>query len=36
VECAVSDHIQRLNGYHAEQDLSARLQKEMVETPPCA
>jgi HPr kinase/phosphorylase len=36
VECAVRDHIQRLNGYHAEQDLSARLQKEMVETPPCA
>lgn len=36
VECAVRDHIQRLNGYHAEQDLTERLQREMAETLPCA
>jgi HPr kinase/phosphorylase len=35
VECAVRDHIQRLNGYHAEQDLAERLQKEMMVTLPC-
>jgi HPr kinase/phosphorylase len=35
VECAVRDHIQRLNGYHAEQDLAERLQKEITVTSPC-
>ena len=29
VECAVRDHIQRLGGYSADQDLSERLQREM-------
>jgi HPr kinase/phosphorylase len=32
VECAVHDHIQRLSGYCAEQDLTQRLQKEMAGT----
>lgn len=29
VECAVRDHIQRLSGYSADQDLTGRLQSEM-------
>jgi HPr kinase/phosphorylase len=36
VECAVRDHIQRLNGYHAEQDLAARLETEVAESSVCA
>jgi HPr kinase/phosphorylase len=35
VECAVRDHIQRLSGYHAEQDLAERLQNEMAGTTVC-
>jgi HPr kinase/phosphorylase len=35
VECAVHDHIQRLNGYCAEQDLAQRLQNEMASIQPC-
>lgn len=35
VECAVRDHIQRLAGYHAEQDLTARLQTEMAREITC-
>ena len=35
VECAVRDHIQRLSGYHAEQDLAERLQNEIAETTAC-
>jgi HPr kinase/phosphorylase len=34
-ECAVHDHIQRLSGYCADQDLAQRLQKEMASTHPC-
>jgi HPr kinase/phosphorylase len=29
LECAVRDHIQRLNNYNADEDLTERLQKEM-------
>lgn len=32
VECAVHDHIQRLNGYCADKDLAQRLQQEMTST----
>lgn len=35
VECAVRDHILRLNGYHAEQDLMERLQDEMTRKQTC-
>jgi HPr kinase/phosphorylase len=35
VECAVRDHIQRLSGYYADQDLTARLQHEMAGEPVC-
>ncbi|MBK8183662.1 MAG: HPr(Ser) kinase/phosphatase [Candidatus Competibacteraceae bacterium] len=35
VECAVRDHILRLNGYRAEEDLMARMQKAMAESVPC-
>ncbi|MFO1372177.1 MAG: HPr(Ser) kinase/phosphatase [Candidatus Competibacteraceae bacterium] len=36
VECAVRDHILRLNGYHAEQDLMARMEKAMTRAASCA
>ena len=36
VECAVRDHILRLNGYHAEQDLISRVEKAMTRTASCA
>ncbi len=35
VECAVRDHILRLGGYHAEQDLIARMEKTMARAVPC-
>ncbi|QQS54455.1 MAG: HPr(Ser) kinase/phosphatase [Candidatus Competibacteraceae bacterium] len=35
VECAVRDHILRLSGYHAEQDLMARMEKTMAGAVPC-
>ena len=35
VECAVRDHILRLGGYHAEQDLMARMEKTMERAMPC-
>ena len=35
VECAVSDHILRLNGYRAEQDMMERLEKAMARATPC-
>lgn len=35
VECAVRDHILRLNGYHAEQDMMERMEKVMARTVPC-
>ena len=35
VECAVRDHILRLNGYHAEQDMMERIEKVMARTVPC-
>jgi HPr kinase/phosphorylase len=35
VECAVRDHILRLNGYRAEEDLMARMAKAMAESVPC-
>ncbi len=35
VECAVRDHILRLGGYHAEQDLMARMEKTMARAVPC-
>ena len=35
VECAVRDHILRLSGYRAEEDLMARMQKAMAEAVPC-
>ncbi len=35
VECAVRDHILRLNGYRAEEDLMARMSKAMAESVPC-
>lgn len=34
-ECAVHDHIQRLSGYCADQDLAQRLQQEMTSVQPC-
>lgn len=36
LECAVRDHILRLNGYHAEEDLMARMSRAMKEAAPCA
>lgn len=36
VECAVRDHILRLNGYRAEEDLAARINKAMARAAPCA
>jgi HPr kinase/phosphorylase len=35
VECAVRDHILRLGGYCAEQDLIARMEKAMARATPC-
>jgi HPr kinase/phosphorylase len=35
VECAVRDHIQRLGGYSADEDLIERLQREMVSATVC-
>ena len=35
LECAVRDHILRLSGYHAEQDLMARMEKVMMGAAPC-
>jgi HPr kinase/phosphorylase len=35
VECAVRDHILRLSGYRAEQDMIARMNKTMARTAPC-
>ena len=35
VECAVRDHILRLGGYHAEQDLMARMEKTRARAMPC-
>ena len=35
VECAVRDHILRLNGYRAEEDLMARMEKAMNRAVPC-
>lgn len=35
VECAVRDHILRLSGYRAEEDLMTRMQKAMAEAVPC-
>ena len=35
VECAVRDHILRLGGYCAEQDLTARVEKALARTVPC-
>ncbi len=35
VECAVRDHIQRLGGYSADEDLVERLQREMVSASVC-
>jgi len=32
----VRDHILRLNGYHAEQDLISRVEKAMTRTASCA
>jgi HPr kinase/phosphorylase len=36
LECAVRDHILRLNGYHAEEDMMARMTRAMKEAGPCA
>ena len=36
LECAVRDHILRLNGYHAEKDMMARMTRAMAEAAPCA
>lgn len=36
VECAVRDHILRLSGYHAEQDLMTRVEKAITRTTSCA
>lgn len=33
LECAVRDHILRLNGYHAEEDIMARMTEAMQEQP---
>lgn len=35
VECAVRDHILRLSGYRAEEDLMARMEKAMTRLAPC-
>lgn len=35
VECAVRDHILRLGGYRAEEDLMARMEKAMARVVPC-
>ncbi len=35
VECAVRDHILRLSGYRAEEDLMARMEKVMASSIPC-
>lgn len=35
VECAVRDHILRLSGYRAEEDLMVRMEKAMAESVPC-
>lgn len=35
LECAVRDHILRLSGYHAEQDLMARMEKVMTRATLC-
>ncbi|HAS86194.1 MAG TPA: HPr(Ser) kinase/phosphatase [Candidatus Competibacteraceae bacterium] len=35
VECAVRDHILRLGGYRAEEDLMARMEKAMARRVPC-
>ncbi len=35
VECAVRDHILRLNGYRAEEDLMARMEKAMTRAASC-
>lgn len=35
VECAVRDHIMRLSGYRAEEDLMARMEKAMASAVPC-
>jgi HPr kinase/phosphorylase len=35
LECAVRDHILRLNGYQAEQDLMARMEKAMTGATSC-
>lgn len=35
VECAVRDHILRLSGYRAEEDLMARMEKIMASSIPC-
>ncbi len=35
VECAVRDHILRLSGYRAEEDLMARMEKAMARAAPC-
>ncbi len=35
-ECAVRDHIQRLGGYMAAQDLSERLRQQLARESPCA
>ena len=35
VECAVRDHILRLNGYRAEEDLMARMEKAMARAATC-
>lgn len=36
LECAVRDHILRLSGYQAEQDMTARMARTMAEVEPCA
>lgn len=36
VECAVRDHILRLGGYRAEEDMMARMTHAMARTAPCA
>ncbi len=35
LECAVRDHILRLSGYQAEQDLMARMERAMARAAPC-
>ena len=36
LECAVRDHILRLNGYHADEDMMARMSRVMTEAESCA